>query len=159
MPIAFPTQQQLQALLGQHISKICPCGYSANSDNHCAHFVSHVVGFNFGATCSGMTGKSGASASIRVHEIFSRCSAVGAWNSLTPTNFCGLVFITNASNVNLSTKTMINVPRKHVGIFLGVVPQIWHYSNSKQRVVRQTAQEFSHHYGSPDNAMFWGSCP
>jgi hypothetical protein len=159
MPTTYPTQSNLQTLLGKHISQICTRGYSANSDNHCAHFVSHVLGLNAGATCATMTSGSGVSASIRVHEIFSRCPTIGAWSSLSPTTFCGLVFITNASNVNLGTRTMTNIPRKHVGIFLGVVPQIWHYSNSKRKVVRQTPEEFSHHYASPDNAMFWGSLP
>lgn len=59
----------------------------------------------------------------------------------------------------LRLKTMINVPRKHVGIFLGVTPQIWHDSNSKHKVVCQSPEDFSHHYSSPDNAMFWGQLP
>jgi hypothetical protein len=159
MPTIFPTHQSLQALLGKHISQFCPRGYSANSDNHCAHFVSHVLGLKVGATCAIMSSKAGAAASIRVHELFSHCTAVGAWSSLSSVAFCGLVFITNASNVNLGMKTMINVPRKHVGIFLGVTPQIWHYSNSKHKVVCQSPGDFSHHYSSPDNAMFWGQLP
>jgi hypothetical protein len=158
MPV-FPTQQHLQTLLGKHISQICSCGYGSNADNHCAHFVSHVLGFGFGATCAMMSGGRGTPASIRVHEVFGRCRSVGLWSSRSPAISCGLAFITNASNVNVALRTMLNVPRKHIGIFLGGVPRIWHYSNSRRMVVRQTPEEFAHHYPSPDNAMFWGTPP
>ena len=106
-----------------------------------------------------MVSRAGTSASIRVHEIFNRCSTAGAWSGRPYSAFWGLVFITNPANVNVALRTMINVPRKHVGIFLGVVPQIWHYSNSRRMVVRQTPEDFSRHYPSPDNAMFWGTLP
>lgn len=155
----MPTEQELNAYLDKHISKICPNGYAANSDNHCAHFVSHVLGYQFGATCRTMSRGTGASANIRVHEVFARCHQVGPWDDLPSPLFWGLVFITNASNVTVATRTMRNVPRKHIGIFVGGQRRIWHYSNSKQKVVSQTPAEFSNHYPSPDNAMFWGSAP
>ena len=68
-----------------------------------------------------------------------------------------LVFITNANNVNLQTKTMVNVPRKHVGIYYNGT--IWHYSNSRHQVVSQTPEAFSNHYPAPSNAMFYGTVP
>ena len=68
-----------------------------------------------------------------------------------------LAFITNPSNVDLARKVFNNVPRKHVGIYFGGV--IWHYSNNQQRVIKQTPEQFSHHYPSPDNAMFYGILP
>ena len=122
MPTKFPSQQELQAYVGQHISKICPRGYSANSDNHCAHFVSHVLGRSVGTN-------------LRVNDEICR------------------LFMTKASNVNLGTKTMINVPRKHVGIYFAAAWKIWHYSNSKHQVVGQRPDEFLFHYSSPDNAV------
>jgi hypothetical protein len=59
--------------------------------------------------------------------------------------------------VNLGGKVFNNVPRKHIGIFCADL--IWHYSNSQQQVVKQTPEQFSHHYASPDNAMFYGTLP
>jgi len=151
------TQQQLDAYVGQTIAGICPNGYTSAADNHCAHFVSHALGYTFGVTCQMMAGGRGPAATLRVQEVFPRCPAVGVW-SLRPASLqtC-LVFITRASNVNLAAKVMANVPRKHIGIFLNGF--IWHYSNSRGQVVRQTPTQFSTHYPSPDNAMFYGSLP
>ncbi|MCX6626637.1 MAG: hypothetical protein NTW28_03280 [Candidatus Solibacter sp.] len=151
------TESQLNAFLGQNISQICQIGYADPNDNHCAHFVCHALGYQFGFTCRGMKVGTGTPANIRVQEVFPRCPVVGTWASRPNSVTACLVFITNASNVNVASKTMANVPRKHVGIFLG--SNIWHYSNSQHKVVRQTPQEFSHHYASPDNAMFYGTLP
>lgn len=151
------TAVQLDAFLGQEITRICQIGYTNRADNHCAHFVSHVLGYQFGFTCRGMVLGQGTPATIRVHELFPRCPTVGAWRDKPATVTQGLVFITRASNVNLQTKTMTNVPRKHVGIFIG--DQIWHYSNTRDQVVKQTAAQFGNHYAAPDNAMFYGEAP
>jgi hypothetical protein len=151
------TQTQLAGYLGKSIADLCPNKYVSPHDNHCAHFVSHVLGYSFGVTCLQMGSGSGQAATLRVQELFSRCPKVGAW-SLRPASLrtC-LVFITRAANVNLSAKALANVPRKHVGIFANGM--VWHYSNSQQQVVRQTPTQFAQHYSSPDNAMFFGSLP
>jgi hypothetical protein len=151
------TTADLDALLGHEITRICSIGYTNPSDNHCAHFVSHVLGYQFGFTCRGMVEGTGMPATIRVHELFSRCPTVGAWASKPAALNACLVFITNASNVNVGTKTMTNVPRKHVGIF--VDGSIWHYSNTRDQVVKQTPSEFARHYAPPHNAMFFGALP
>jgi hypothetical protein len=151
------TQQQLESYLGKSISQICPNGFTGNADNHCAHFVAHVLGYRFGVTCQLMTHGRLPGATIRVQEIFPRCGAVGVW-SLRPSSLptC-LVFITRVGNVDLAARVMSNVPRKHIGIFFGGL--VWHYSNSQHRVVKQTPAQFSQHYPPPDNAMFYGSMP
>jgi hypothetical protein len=151
------TANELTGYLGQNISQICGIGYADPDDNHCAHFVCHALGYQFGFTCGNMKTGTGTPANIRVQEVFPRCPAVGTWASRPATVTVCMVFITNASNVNLGSKTMNNVPRKHVGIFLA--GNIWHYSNSQHQVVRQTPQEFSSHYAPPDNAMFYGTMP
>lgn len=153
------SESTLRGYLGKHIRDICPIGYAADTDNHCAHFVSHVLGYQYGATCRTMKNGQGTPASIRVQELFPRCVSVGTWDQLPVPLFWGLVFITRASNVNLNTKTMQNVPRKHVGIFYGGARTIYHYSNSRRQVVCQSPEEFSRHYSAPDNAMFWGAAP
>ena len=155
------TETDLKGLLGKHIRDICPFGFAGDAENHCAHFVSHVLGYQFGANCKMMSprGGSGTPASIRVQEVFARCLQVGNWDGLPTPLFWGLVFITNAHNVNVQTKSMVNVPRKHVGIFYGGSRTIYHYSNSHHKVVSQTPAEFSTHYRAPDNSMYWGSAP
>jgi hypothetical protein len=149
------TQQQLSGYLGKSIGQICQSGYTSDADNHCAHFVSHVLGYKFGVTCHMMGTPNGPAANLRVQEIFPRCAKVGVWSLRPATLSVCLVFITRASNVNLATRVMANVPRKHIGIFVGGV--VWHYSNSQRKVVTQTPALFSTHYPAPDNAMFYGS--
>jgi hypothetical protein len=154
---ATTTATDMSGYLGQHINKICPNGYTNDDDNHCAHFVAHVLKYAFGTTCLTMSKGQGAGATIRVHELFPQCGTVGKWKARpTATDPC-LVFITNAGNVNLKEKTMVNHPRKHVGIYVEGV--IYHYSNRKEKVVRQTPDEFSSHYAAPNNAMFYGTLP
>jgi hypothetical protein len=155
--VAIITQQQLNAFLSKPIGQICPNGYTNDADNHCAHFVSHAMGYGFGATCRMMSRGTQPGANIRVQEVFAQCPSVGTWDSRPNTLPSCLVFITRASNVDLANKVMNNVPRKHVGIFM--TGMIWHYSNSQRKVVQQTPEQFSHHYAAPDNAMFFGSLP
>src|SRR4051794_1141081 len=112
------TPQQLNGFLGKPIGQICENGYANDADNHCAHFVSHAMAYQFGATCLMMSHGKKPGGNIRVHELFSRCASVGAWDARPPALTSCLVFITRASNVNLGTKVMTNVPRKHVGIFV-----------------------------------------
>jgi hypothetical protein len=151
------TQQQLGSYLGKSIVQICPNGFGSPADNHAAHFVAHVLGYQFGITCQIVSHGKRPGASIRVQDIFPRCPVVGVW-SLRPASLqtC-LVFITRVANVNLATKAMSSVPRKHIGIFFGGT--VWHYSNSQHRVVKQTPAQFALHYTAPDNAMFYGSMP
>jgi hypothetical protein len=151
------TQHQLQGYLGKSISQICQNGFASDHDNHCAHFVSHVLGYRFGLTCQMMGNGKVPGFNLRVQEIFPKCPSVGVW-SLRPARLTTcLVFITKASSVNLTTKVIANVPRKHIGIYLGGF--VWHYSNRDHKVVRETSSQFSHHYPTPHNAMFYGAMP
>lgn len=150
-----PTQELLDGYLDKNIKDICESEYKNDDDNHCAHFVSHVMGFTFGFTCKGMTGKGDKGYCIRVHNVFSQCPEVGNWADCTA-NSC-LIFITGKKNVDLPGKKMANVPKKHIGIYLAGT--IWHYSNSRDKVVTQAPEEFSHHYPGKDIAMFYGTFP
>ncbi len=141
---------------GQNIKEICDAGFVDNQLNHCAHFVSHVLGLTFGQTCYGMTGKGKTRGNIRVDEIFLRCPIVGRWgDGRTPSQ--GLLFVTDSRNVDLEKKFMEKVPQKHIGIYIG--GDVWHYSNSKDKVVRQTVTQFSKHYPGNNIALFYGSTP
>jgi hypothetical protein len=52
---------------------------------------------------------------------------------------------------------MPNRPKKHIGIFCDGA--VWHYSNTRDKVVRVTPESFGRHYPSPHNAMFYGEMP
>jgi hypothetical protein len=152
-----PTPEVLENAVGKNISVFCGNGFHDNAQNHCAHFVGHILGISVGTTCEDIVGGSEQAASIRVHELFANCRQMARWQDLPSPLLWGLVFITNAANVNLATKTMQNVPKKHVGIFYGAGRDIYQYKNAVQHVVKQTPTEFGQHYSSPDNALFFGT--
>jgi hypothetical protein len=151
------TLPQLQAFEGRRIDTICGCAYHNNAENHCAHFVSHALDFSFGHTCKGQTGKGTKGANIRVHEIFQRCKSVGIWDDRPKHLPICLAFVTAAGNVNLATKQMQNVPKKHIGIFHSA--NIWHYSNIGDKVVQQSPEQFAKHYPGKDIRVFYGEMP
>lgn len=150
---------KLEETLGKHISKICDGHFHANSDNHCAHYASHVVGLNFSFNCKDFKGGHGTPANIRVQEIFAECPKVGKWSDADLTKE-QLVFVTNTRNVDLANKKMQNVPQKHIGIFAGGF--VYHYSNSSAKVVKwrpeKFLQEFDNSY-SGQQGLFFGTLP
>jgi hypothetical protein len=151
------TARQLGGYVGKDIAQICPNGYTGEADNHCAHFVAHALGYQFGLTCQALGSPRGPAASVRVQDLFRHCTRVGVW-SLRPSPLTScLVFMTRASNVNLAAKAMAGAPRQRVGLFVDGF--VWHYSNSQRKVIRQTPAQFSLHYPAPDNAMFYGLLP
>jgi hypothetical protein len=158
----FSLAGRASSLVGKDIKDICPHGYTDPLHNHCAHFVSHALGYGFGLTCGDMTNKRVPGASIRVREIFPRCAQVGRWSDLPENLGACLVFVAGAGNVNLKTKTIADVPQKHVGIYsLG---QIWHYGNTVDRVVVDTPEsfmrKFTRAYARSGNVtLFYGSFP
>jgi hypothetical protein len=143
---------------GKDIKNICGNGYDSPSDNHCAHFVCHALDLDFGYTCKKAKGGSGNAANLRVHELFAQCPKVGKWADRPP----GIVlaFVTAAGNVKLATKTMSNVPNKHVGIF--VDPFIWNYHNKLDKVSKETVTAFESRfktaYGN-SATLFFGCLP
>ena len=153
--MTLPNADALKSFEGQNIATVCDGGFTDAGFNHCAHFVSHALGYNFGFTCKGMTGKGTAPATIRVHELFARCPEVGDWGDFN--GMSCLVFVTDKSNVHLKKHVMDNVPKKHVGIYLN--GKIWHYSNKQHKVVTQTPEEFNKHYPGKTIALFYGSLP
>ncbi len=149
----------LEETAGKTISDFCSSGFTDPAVNHCAHFVSHFLRFSFGMTCRKLTGRGAEGANVRVHEVFAQCPEVGpldAWRGEGPV----LVFATARSNVDLARKTMRNVPRKHVGIYDGA--HVYHYGNTVERVVKQTAAQFESYflgaYGA-DTGFFYGTLP
>src|SRR5689334_15085511 len=133
------TLAQLEAFLGKDIADICQNGFHDSNQNHCAHFVSHAANMSFSFNCKEFVGGNKPAANVRVHEIFAKCPRVGVWANSDQTSI-QLVFVTRKDVVNLSTKTMQNIPQKHVGIFSDGF--IYNYSNTGDKVVKQTPDDF-----------------
>lgn len=150
---------KLDNLLGKSISEICDGLFHNSSSNHCAHFVSHVLGFDFPFDCKAFKGGNGTPANVRVHEIFSKCPNVGFWNDADLSKDL-LVFVTEISNVDINEKKMINVPQKHIGIFSD--GHVYHYSNSRNKVFKQSPDSFLRDFDasySGIQALFFGTFP
>ena len=107
----------LERTLGSPIEDICPNKFHSHSANHCAHFVSHLAGFDFSFHCREFKGGSAEPANVRVHEVFSRCPSVGTWDDRPNGEEPLLVFVTRETNVVVSEKKMGNIPQKHIGIY------------------------------------------
>lgn len=146
----------LDSYVGMSISQICPFGYDNATDNHCAHFVSHALQLGFGLTCVQMRGGTTGGANLRVHEVFAQCSNTREILEC-PTTGEGLIFVSDRSNFRGAPTQISNVPRKHIGLLLDGC--VWHYSNTRQRVVIQTVGEFLFHYPRQSNALWFGTLP
>jgi hypothetical protein len=141
----------LNSYVGKNIKDICLFGFTDDSKNHCAHFVSHALNLDFGYTCKG-------SANLRVHEIFQRCPVAYEFNSC-PSVVSGLIFVSQYRNFDSTRQTMRNVPKKHIGIIYN--GNIWHYSNksSNEKVIVQQMVHFIDHYRRQRNALWFGEIP
>lgn len=152
------TQILLDSWLGKGISEICANKYNKSSDNHCAHFVSHVLALSFGYTCKSQTGGKNTGANLRVHEVFARCASRSEIIECS-TSPSGLIFV--SASTNFVTKnnetTLNNVPRKHIGVLNGGV--VWHYFNTQNKVIKQNMSDFLNHYSGQTNSLWLGSWP
>lgn len=155
----LPTAKELDEFVNKHISDICNCSFTNDGDNHCAHFVCHATELTFGLTCFGMTGKGSKSESgnIRVQEVFPKCRRVGKWADKPAEITQGFIFVTQSANVNLTAKTISNVPRKHIGIFIN--QDVWQYKNRFKHVIKQTPAAFKQHYSGAGYEIFYGEFP
>src|SRR5262245_52301467 len=155
------TQEQLDSFLGKSMTDICLNGYNATNLNHCAHFVSHALNLSFEMTCARLVGKKATAlgANVRVHEVFSKCPEKNEITMCT-TELAGLIFVSGASNFvtdAANITTLKNIPKKHIGITLD--GWVWHYSNTKEKVVRVPMSEFLYHYPKQTNALWFGEIP
>jgi hypothetical protein len=134
----------------------------SDAENHCAHFVNHVLNLSFGATCRGQVGQAarhGPGANLRVHETFEEC-ANRQELLVCPSSVQALIFVSAPRNFvtrRNGTTTINNVPRKHIGLFLDGV--VWHYKNSQRQVIQQSLSDFIRHYPDQTNALWVGDLP
>lgn len=149
---------KLSETLDKTIAELCRNRFTGAEENHCAHFVCHVLELDSGYDCKTHKNGSHPGACIRVQELFAECPQVGNWND-APQGM-KIVFVTDKSNVNLTAHTMRNVPRKHVGIFSE--GHVYHYSNTLDIVIRQTPADFLTRfqgaYGG-NQGLFFGTFP
>jgi hypothetical protein len=156
------TPPPMNDFLGKHISAICP--FSIGKDdhqNHCAHFVSHALGYDFDETCKNFTyvdkQREEKGATLRVERLFNRALRKGVWDDRPATATSCLIFVTLDSNVRTigEVLAMGNQPRKHVGVYIN--GQIWNYSNSQRKVVvdgeAHFLTKFTHAYRTPDRTV------
>src|ERR1044072_658956 len=128
----------LEALLGKSITDLCGNRFHDSNANHCAHFVSHALGFTFSFNCAEYLGGKKEGANIRVHELFAQCPRVGWWEDADEK--CDqLVFVIRRDAVDLSRKKMQNIPQKHVGIYSDGMG--YHYSDARGRGGEQKPDE------------------
>jgi hypothetical protein len=163
------TEAGLDSFKGKDIGEICPCGFDDDDQNHCAHFVSHVLGLDdslhIGLTCAQMTSKGKklkaqrVRACLRVDEVFNFCEDIPV-----PDESGCLISITKLANLK-KDGAMGDMPQKRIGIdFKG---EVWHYSNTDQEFKRWTKADWisklDAHYGKhtvvkftviPDGATF-----
>lgn len=151
--------QPPESYIGMGIDDICQNKFHDPNSNHCAHFVSHVLGITFSFNCRQYAGGNAQPANIRVHEIFAQCPTVGKWEDADQSRD-QLVFVTRKDVVSLPTKKMQNIPQKHIGIFTG--GHVYHYSNTADKVVKDRPeaflQKFQNAY-SGDQGLFFGHFP
>jgi hypothetical protein len=147
---------RLHGLVRHQMREICPNGFHDSSLSHCAHFVSHVLGLDFGCTCGDLTGGSARAGNVRVHEIFAHCAVVGSWYEYDKRRDC-LIFVSRESAFDVRTKTLTNIPNKHIGIFCGGT--VFHYSSRQDAVLQKSVGEFLSYfediYGEKQ-ALFFG---
>jgi hypothetical protein len=146
--------------LDSDIHDICDIGYWKQSENHCAHFVSHVLGIRIPhkVACDRMPRDSSApkvaglmGVTVRVYDLFNSVAAKSRvlLGDKPPLSLC-LVYTTIESNYLPSQNKMqddLDQVRsdEHVGLYAN--EWIYHFSNKKKRVVRwqlKQWREFHH---------------
>ncbi len=133
----------LHDCLGKHINQICPHGFANPRDSHCAHFVSHVMGYSGRSTCKNQQLKTKDNREpgvlLRVDEIYNVLHHRGMFENNLPSNFNqGIIVVTIKTNVE--GPNIKQHPLKHIGIWHA--NKVWHYSNGRNQVVMQTLGKF-----------------
>jgi hypothetical protein len=163
-PLPIPTDNQgaiaakqlnLETYLGQSVKDFCgKYGDVGDSENHCAHFVSHVLQLRIpgAALCSNVAG-SGYSYEerrkgfcIRVDQVFNSCKNRAYWNDKAlPSQVCFMV-ATIESNVGSKDPLTIGaMSKKHIGFYRA--GWVYNYGNKNDKVRKASVADFKLHYG------------
>ncbi|MEJ2407557.1 MAG: hypothetical protein P8171_25500, partial [Candidatus Thiodiazotropha sp.] len=113
----------IKSNLNKPIKHLCPFSLGLdNHQNHCAHFVSHVMGYEWGNTCKNHTWadkqKPGKGAVIRVNDVFNKCQETGLLSARPAALVECLVFVTVSTNIGKTGSKFVMgaQPKKHIGI-------------------------------------------
>ncbi|MCW7538400.1 hypothetical protein OOT46_11170 [Aquabacterium sp. A7-Y] len=159
--------QPLNEVLGKHISHLCPFSLGQmNGENHCAHFVSHMLGYEFAETCKNLKftdkKRSERGATIRVNSLFNAASHTGQWDDKPLHLSSCLLYVTLSSNITQAGhRIMMGTQRqKHIGIFID--GRVWHYSNLSDKItvdpLPDFVRKFTHAYRTAGSTVqfFYG---
>jgi hypothetical protein len=144
MPVILTTAC-LDEFLGKSIVDICPAGFGkiGDNDNHCAHFVGHVLRINdIGYTCTQHHNPKKKPASqgavLRVNELYNACEKIAQ-----PEVTGCLAYFTLPGN--LTGNQMGSMSKKHVGIWFAEL--VWNYGNTADKVRKDTVEWLSSYLG------------
>lgn len=138
----------LEVSVGKRIDKICASTLGSSfNQNQCAHYVSHMMGYEFSqsASCKYLTFDDSQNdevegATVRVDVIFNKL--VPAHRQELVNNTCyrpGLIFVTQKKNIK-SGGAMGSMPAKHIGVLIW--PWVYHYSNTQNKVKKEDITSF-----------------
>lgn len=149
----------LAKFVGQSVEDYCTCGFGTKGDthNHCAHFVSHALGFRYGKLCSSMTweyrNRISEGRTMVVNDLFNNCPTRGHWADKPAGLTSCLIFAVHSSGVSTRTWHMDNIRRKHVGIHLN--GDCYNYHNTTNEGVRVDGDAmFKNLYGKGTLALY-----
>jgi len=140
---------ELGRSLNKNINSLCPFSIAKNpSQNHCAHYVSHMMGYELnGATCKNYTWADkqeiARGATIRVDDVFKNCPETGLLSNKPAALTECLIFVTLALNITKTGSKLVmgNSPKKHIGILSQ--NKVWNYSNTNNKVVADLLTTFT----------------
>jgi hypothetical protein len=145
----------LDVYLGQSVTDFCgKYGRVGDSENHCAHFVSHVLGLRIpgAALCSNVGGSLYAYEErrngfcLRVNQVFNSCTNRARWDDGDlPASVCFVVATLEANIESENPLTIGTMSRKHIGFYVG--GQVYNYGNTHDKVRKTPLADFKRHYG------------
>jgi hypothetical protein len=161
---ALITEAALDAYLGQSVEDFCSMfGKKGDVHNHCAHWVSHALGFRIGKLCNQMTfehrKRSDDGRSLTVDALFNQCPERDYWDKKPDNLTTCLIFAVLPKGIGKSggTLTMSAIANKHVGIYLNGHAYNYH-NKSSEGVHKDSAQFFKSLYGST-TVVLYGTFP
>lgn len=154
------TKDFLDGFLKKTVEDFCPnFGKVGDADNHCAHWVSHALGFRIGKLCNTMTWEHRkdfeSGRSLVVNDLFNSCPERGLWSDKPKELDCCLIFATLQSAVSSSDGQlqMENIRRKHVGIYFKGSAYNYH-NNTNEGVAVNGEAHFANLYGKGTVALY-----
>ncbi len=152
------SQLNLEPYIGKSVVDFCgKYGSVGDSENHCAHFVSHVLQLRIpgAALCSNVGGEESSWSyverrngyCVRVNQVFNSCKNRARWNDNSIPRVPFFVVATVPANIESEDPLTIGtMSRKHIGIYVGGM--IYNYGNASDAVRKVSVATFKHHYGA-----------